>query len=86
MLREDKASIAKATSFASFMIEDILRDEWKFVGRKIGLNNKKFIKDFKSKIIKAFGEDGKKLLKYSYNEFIEAIRGIYVEINERYER
>ena len=84
MLREDAISKAKASSIAALMIENITSEERKYIGIRIGEKNRLFSKEIGPKILKAFGPDGKMLLNMTYNEFVETIRDIYTEINERY--
>ena len=83
MMREDQENNQKAAHFAKLLIENVTEKERYFIGRKIGLNNRKFADDFGNGIIKAFGKTGEKLLNYSYNEFVENIQETYSAINER---
>lgn len=83
MMREDGISRAKAALFAKLMIENITCEERKFIGRRIGLNNRNFAKEFGGRIREALGDDGRYLQNMTYNQFVEAIRDVYSDINER---
>lgn len=83
MMREDEENKEKAAHFASLMIENITKRERKFVGLRIGLKNREFSKTFGESIVKAFGEEGEKLLTYDYNQFVESIQETYGKINEQ---
>jgi hypothetical protein len=83
MLREDNIYRAKAASIAALMIENVAKEERSSLGRRIGLHNRHFARDFGQKIINAFGIDGKELLNMTYNQFVESIREVYSEVNNR---
>lgn len=83
MMREDNISKAKAASIAALMIENVAKEERDTLGRRIGLHNRHFARDFGPKITAAFGESGKELLNMTYNQFVESIRDVYSEVNNR---
>ena len=53
------------------------------IGRGIGLRNREFANSYGPQIIAALGADGSKLAQMSYNQFVDAIRDVYLDINER---
>lgn len=83
MLREDVASRAQAAVFASLMIDNITKDNRKFIKNMIGEYNRRFANELGRDIVDALGENGKNLLNMSYNEFVRAIKDIYNLINDR---
>lgn len=85
MLRDDPNSRAKVTVFAKLLIDNVTKEERKFIGRRVGLCNRNFAKEFGARIIEAFGEDGSKIINATYNDFVDGIKDVYSEINERIE-
>jgi len=83
MLREDQASKAKAARIAGLLIENVTREERKYIGRRIGLNNREFARTYGQKVRDAFGDDGKELLNMTYNEFVTAITDVFYEVNDK---
>jgi len=83
MIREDAASRAQAALFATLMIENITKDDRKYVKRRVGRLNREFANKFGKNLVKIFGENGEHLLNTSYNDFVKEIRDLYNLINER---
>lgn len=71
-----KESKIRAAKLAKLMYDNLARDSREFIQKDIG-RYKQYVKVFESNFRDLFGEDGSKLLRLDYSDFVKKIKGLY---------
>jgi len=70
----------RAQKYTKFMIESIINEDKKFIGKSIGKVNKFFATSYKWSILDAVGSEGEKVVNYW--KFVEQIKDVFTEISK----